>query len=76
VELLESFLTGYAEVTTLPDDQREAIRVSAILQGLRQLSRWLGPLRNGSPTSRLARLRIAQITNLLEYKPAAQQRTT
>jgi len=74
-ELFESFLTGYAEIATLPDDHREAIRVSAILLGLRQLSLRLGPLRNGSPASRLARLRIAQLANLLEHKPAARQRT-
>ena len=75
VELLDSFLDGYAEVAALADDHREAIRISAILQGLRQLSLWLGPQRNNSPTSRLARLRIAELANLLEYKPAAQQRT-
>lgn len=75
VELLDSFLTGYSEVTALPDDHLEVVRTSAILLGLRQLSLWLGPERNNSPTSRLARLRIAELANLLEYKPAAQRRT-
>src|SRR6266851_4310589 len=51
VELFDSFLAGYAEVTALPDDHREAIRVSAILLGLRQLSLWLGPERGRSPRS-------------------------
>lgn len=37
-ELFDSFLAGYAEVTVLPDDHRETIRISAILLGLRQLS--------------------------------------
>jgi hypothetical protein len=55
--------------------RREAIRVSAILLGLRQLSLWLGPLRNNPPTSRLARLRVAELANLPEYEPAARQRT-
>jgi Ser/Thr protein kinase RdoA (MazF antagonist) len=73
-ELFGSFLAGYADVAVLPDDHCEAIRVSAILLGLRQLSRWLGPLRNNSPNSRLARLRVAEISSLLEHKPAAQQR--
>lgn len=73
-ELFGSFLAGYADVVALPDDHREAIRVSAILLGLRQLSLWLGPLRNNSPNSSLAQLRVAEISNLLEHKPAAQQR--
>jgi Ser/Thr protein kinase RdoA (MazF antagonist) len=72
IELFGSFLAGYAEVTNLADDHREAIRVSAILLGLRQLSLWLGPLRNNSRSSRLARLRVAELASLLEHKPAAQ----
>ena len=74
VQLFDSFLAGYSEVTALEDDHRETIRISAILVGLRQLSLWLGPERNGSPESRLARLRVAELANLLERKPAAQQR--
>jgi aminoglycoside phosphotransferase (APT) family kinase protein len=74
MDLFDSFLAGYAEVTALADGQREAIRVSAILLGLRQLSFWLGPLRNSSPASRPARRRAAELANLLEHKPAGQQR--
>jgi aminoglycoside phosphotransferase (APT) family kinase protein len=74
VELFDSFLAGYTEVTVLPDDHREAIRRSAILLGLRQLSLWLSPARNGSPQSGLAQLRVAELANLLERKPAAQRR--
>jgi hypothetical protein len=74
-ELFDSFLAGYAEVTTLTDDHRAAFRTSAILLGLRELSLWLGPLRNNSPASRLARLRVAELANLLEYRPAAHQDT-
>lgn len=53
-QLFDSFLAGYREVAALPDDHPEEIRTSAILLGLRQLSLWLGPRRNASPTSRLA----------------------
>jgi aminoglycoside phosphotransferase (APT) family kinase protein len=74
VQLFDSFLDGYTEVTALPDDHREAIRVSAILLGLRQVSLWLGPRGSRSPNSRLPRLRVAELANLLEGKPAAQQR--
>ena len=76
VELFDSFLAGYNEVTVLPDDHREKVRVSAILLGLRQLSLWLGPDRGLSPKHRLARLRVAELANLLEGKPAAQRRVT
>jgi len=74
--LFDSFLGGYTEVAELPDDHREAIRISAILLGLRQLSLWLSPARNRSPNSRLVQLRVAELTNLLERKPAAQPRAT
>jgi Ser/Thr protein kinase RdoA (MazF antagonist) len=74
VELFESFLAGYNEVTALPDGHRETIRVSAILLGLRQLSLWLSPERGNSPESPLVRLRVSELANLLEGKPAAQQR--
>ena len=76
VELFDSFLAGYREVTVLADDHREAIRVSAILLGLRQLSLWLGPERGRSPRSRLPQLRAAGLANLLERKPAAQRRVS
>src|ERR1700722_1546725 len=72
-ELFESFLAGYTEVTALPGDHWEAIRISAIPLGLRQLSLWLGPERGNSPDSPLVRLRVAELANLLEGKPAAQQ---
>ena len=76
VELFDSFLAGYREVTVLADDHREATRVSAILLGLRQLSLWLGPERGHSPRSRLPQLRVAELANLLEHKPAAQRRVS
>jgi aminoglycoside phosphotransferase (APT) family kinase protein len=76
VELFDSFLAGYREVTALADDHREAARISAILLGLRQLSLWVGPTRLRSPRSRLAQLRVAELANLLEHKPAAQRRAS
>jgi Ser/Thr protein kinase RdoA (MazF antagonist) len=76
VELFDSFLAGYTEVTALPDDHPETIRVSAILLGLRQLSLWLSPARGRSPRSRLVRLRVAELANLLERKPPAQRRVS
>lgn len=72
--LFESFLAGYREVSSLPDDHRERIRRSAILSGLRQLSLWLGPTRNASPTGQPVRSRVAQLLNLLEDRPAAEPR--
>jgi aminoglycoside phosphotransferase (APT) family kinase protein len=44
--LLPALLRGYQRVQPLPADHREAIRRSAILLGLRQLCRWLGPPRH------------------------------
>ncbi len=65
VPLFEDFLAGYAEAAALAEDHRELIRRSAIMSGLRQLSLWLGPARNDSPASDRARLRAAQLRNLL-----------
>jgi aminoglycoside phosphotransferase (APT) family kinase protein len=43
--LLPVLLTGYQRVQPLPADHEQSIRRSAILLGLRQLCRWLGPPR-------------------------------
>jgi len=43
--LFNSFLAGYRQVSPLPAGHCQAIRVSAVLLGLRQLSRWLSPER-------------------------------
>jgi Ser/Thr protein kinase RdoA (MazF antagonist) len=45
VALLPAVLRGYQQVRPLPADHAETIRRSAVLLGLRQLSRWLGPPR-------------------------------
>ncbi|HVD16771.1 MAG TPA: aminoglycoside phosphotransferase family protein [Actinomycetota bacterium] len=62
VPLLDDLLAGYGEVAALPAGHEELIGRSAILLGLRQLARWLGPPRRldrGHPmvTGRVARLR-------------------
>jgi aminoglycoside phosphotransferase (APT) family kinase protein len=72
--LFSSFLKGYLEVRPLPDGFREAIRSSAILLGLRQLSRWLSPERDYPIGSRLVRRRATELSNLLAGKPAHQER--
>jgi aminoglycoside phosphotransferase (APT) family kinase protein len=64
--LFEWFLAGYGEVTRLRGDYREAIRVSAILLGLRQLSLWLSPRRRYSPLHPLVCRRIADLSQLLD----------
>lgn len=72
--LFSSFLKGYLQVSPLTDGYREAIRTSAILLGLRQLSRWLGPERGYSLSEPLVRLRAAELSNLIDGKPAHQER--
>lgn len=63
--LFEDFLAGYAEAGPLPGGHRDQIRRSAILSGLGQLSIWLGPQRNYSPTSQPASFRITKLRSLL-----------
>jgi hypothetical protein len=73
-QLFSSFLKGYLQVSPLPDGHHQAIRTSAILLGLRQLSRWLSPERGYPLSTPLVQLRIAELSNLLEGKPAHQER--
>jgi len=47
--LFDDLLAGYAEVVALSAGHEELVRGSAILLGLRQLARWLGPFRNLRP---------------------------
>lgn len=47
--LLDDLLAGYGEVVALPDGHEQLVRRSAVLLGLRQLARWLGPFRNLRP---------------------------
>jgi Ser/Thr protein kinase RdoA (MazF antagonist) len=68
--LFSSFLEGYLQVSPLADGYCEAIRTSAILLGLRQLSRWLSPERGYSLSEPLVQVRAAELANLIDGKPA------
>jgi Ser/Thr protein kinase RdoA (MazF antagonist) len=62
IRLVDALVAGYAEVVDLPAGHEELIRRSAVLLGLRQLARWLGPFRalpsdHPAATGRAARLR-------------------
>jgi aminoglycoside phosphotransferase (APT) family kinase protein len=63
--LFSSFLSGYCQVTPLPDGHLAVIRTSAILLGLRQLSHWLSPERAYPLDRPLVQLRIAALSSLL-----------
>jgi aminoglycoside phosphotransferase (APT) family kinase protein len=64
--MLPALLRGYERVTALPSDYIDAIRRSAILLGLRQLCRWLGPLRNLTIDHPLPTSRVRRINELLQ----------
>ena len=72
--LFSSFLKGYLQASPLPDGHRQAIRASAILLGLRQLSHWLSPERGYPPSKPLVQLRVAELSNLLDGRSAHQER--
>jgi aminoglycoside phosphotransferase (APT) family kinase protein len=72
--LFSSFLNGYRQVSPLPDGHLEAIRTSAILLGLRQLSLWLSPERAYPLHRPLVRLRIAALSSLLNGEPPSLAR--
>lgn len=63
--LLPALLRGYQQRQPLPPDHREAIHRSAILLGLRQLCRWLGPPRHLPPDSPAVTHRVRRIQELL-----------
>jgi Ser/Thr protein kinase RdoA (MazF antagonist) len=65
VTLLPAVLRGYQHVRPLPADHTESIRRSAVLLGLRQLCRWLGPPRRFGPDHPAVRGRARRITELL-----------
>jgi len=46
--LFDSLVEGYRDAVELPQDYRNQVRTSAVLLGLRQLCRWIGPER-GAP---------------------------
>jgi Ser/Thr protein kinase RdoA (MazF antagonist) len=65
IPLVDDLLAGYGEVVALPDGHEELIRRSAVLLGLRQLARWLGPFRNLPSDHPVATGRAARLRQLL-----------
>jgi aminoglycoside phosphotransferase (APT) family kinase protein len=63
--LLPALLRGYQQVQTLPAGHQESIRRSAILLGLRQLCRWLGPPRHYPLDSPAVTRRVRRIHELI-----------
>ena len=68
--LFSYFLSGYRQVNRLSNGCSHEIRVSAILLGLRQLSRWLSPERGYSLSHQLVQRRFAELSNLIDGRPA------
>ena len=71
VSLLPAVLRGYQDVRPLPADHAERIRRSAVLLGLRQLCRWLGPPRALGLDHPAVLGRARRITQLLDAAPPA-----
>jgi aminoglycoside phosphotransferase (APT) family kinase protein len=66
--LLPALLRGYQRVQALPADHQEGIRRSAILLGLRQLCRWLGPPRHYPLDNPAVTHRVRRITELIAHR--------
>jgi hypothetical protein len=67
--LFDDFLHGYVAESGFEVD-KDTVRRSAVLSGLRQLCRWLGPERRPSASSDQVRLRVAQLANILDGRVA------
>jgi Ser/Thr protein kinase RdoA (MazF antagonist) len=65
IPLIDDLLAGYGEEAALPAGREELVRRSAVLLGLRQLARWLGPFRNLRPEHPAATGRAARLRQLL-----------
>ncbi len=65
IGLMPALLTGFQRVQPLPVDHKQSIRRSAILLGLRQLCRWLGPPRRYPLDHPAAAHRARRITQLV-----------
>jgi Ser/Thr protein kinase RdoA (MazF antagonist) len=65
IPLADDLLAGYGEVVALPAGHEELVRRSALLGGLRQLARWLGPFRSLPPDHPAATGRAARLRQLL-----------
>lgn len=64
-DLLPALLRGYERVRPLPPDRGRSIHHSAILLGLRQLCRWLGPGRDHPLHHTGVRGRVRRLTELI-----------
>ncbi|TQM09068.1 aminoglycoside phosphotransferase family protein [Pseudonocardia kunmingensis] len=71
VTLLPAVLRGYQHVRPLPADHAATIRRSAVLLGLRQLCRWLGPPRGFGLDHPAVVGRARRISHLLGAAPPA-----
>ena len=65
ISLVDDLLAGYGEVAALPAGYEELVRRSALLLGLRQLARWLGPFRDLRPDHPAAVDRAARLRKIL-----------
>jgi Ser/Thr protein kinase RdoA (MazF antagonist) len=65
IPLFGDVLGGYGEVVAFPAGHEELVRRSAVLLGLRQLARWLGPFRNLRPDHPAATGRAVRLRQLL-----------
>jgi Ser/Thr protein kinase RdoA (MazF antagonist) len=68
VALLPALLRGYQRVRPLPADHAESIRRRAVLLGLRQLCRWLGPLRRLAPGHPAVAYRTRRLKELIALR--------
>ena len=66
VDLLPAVLRGYRGVRPLPTDHMDSIRRSAVLSGLRQLNRWLGPPRHLAATHSAVAHRRRRLEELIK----------
>jgi Ser/Thr protein kinase RdoA (MazF antagonist) len=66
--LVDQLIQGYQEVVELPADFEDEIATSAILLGLRQLCRWIGPERGAALDDPSVGVRVRRIAELIEKR--------
>jgi aminoglycoside phosphotransferase (APT) family kinase protein len=69
IRLLPALLRGYGRIQELPAGHERSIARSAVLLGLRQLCRWLGPPRNAPPDDPGVKARARRIGELVAAAP-------
>ncbi|MFC4068639.1 phosphotransferase family protein [Actinoplanes subglobosus] len=72
--LLPALLSGYQRIRPLPPGHEIAINDGAILLGLRQLCRWLGPPLRRPPEHPAVEHRAQQIRRLMAYRAVTGSR--